>query len=156
MALTIEDGSVVAGANSFANVAYADAYFLTTGMSSWAAATTEDKETALVRAMDYLESQDWVGHIKETLQPLCFPRVIWGQDLIPDKLKKAQCELALRELDVPRSTLPDITRDDFVKTKKVDIITTEYHGNVKPRFQVIRSLLKGLLRRHSNSAWVEF
>ena len=77
MALTKEDGSIVAGANSYADVADADAFQTDRGRAAWLAATTEVKEAALVRATDYIEQRfglKFIGSPLGDVQELAWPR----------------------------------------------------------------------------------
>ena len=77
MAVIKEDGSIVANANSYADVADADAYQDDRGRAAWAAATTEVKEAALVRATEYIEGRfalRFVGEPLGDVQTLSWPR----------------------------------------------------------------------------------
>lgn len=114
MALIIEDGSIVPGANSFATAAelaaYADDYGLTIP------ATEPEQERLLRRAALQMQALSWKGRIVELDQPLAWPRVgvsregsrglIWGRNLdfgeeyevasnvIPAGVKQGQMALA--------------------------------------------------------------
>lgn len=107
MALLVEDGSIVADAESYCSVADADAYFLARGNATWAAiATTELKEIALRKATDYMEQnyrQLWLGYRVDISQSLSWPRsdvVIDGftqpADEVPEEVVRACAELAVR------------------------------------------------------------
>lgn len=77
MALVKEDGSVVAGANSYADEADADAYQTDRGRQAWLDATTEVKEAALVRATDYIDGRwelQFIGEPLGDVQELAWPR----------------------------------------------------------------------------------
>ena len=77
MALIKEDGSIVAGANSYANEADADAYQVDRGRTDWADADTNAKEAALVRATDYIEGRfalSFAGERIGDVQVLSWPR----------------------------------------------------------------------------------
>jgi hypothetical protein len=58
VALIVEDGSIVAGAESYASVAYADIYFANRPSNPnsivWAALTVPQKEGALREATDHM------------------------------------------------------------------------------------------------------
>jgi hypothetical protein len=76
--MIVEDGSIVAGANSLCSIAFADAFLLSINSTGWAVLSTGAKENALVNATLYLESQyigKWNGAIVNTDQPLSHPRV---------------------------------------------------------------------------------
>jgi hypothetical protein len=108
MAFTVEDGTGVAGANAYIEVAYADAYFTDRGVTAWTGDTSA-KQGAIIRATDYIETR-WGDRFKgspeflDPRQPLGFPRhrlydragqLVEG---IPENLKKATAEYALRAL----------------------------------------------------------
>jgi hypothetical protein len=75
MSLIVEDGSIVAGANSFISLADADAYFEVRGNAAWSAADDDAKTAALIRATDYLTRHYvWKGATVKQAQALCWPR----------------------------------------------------------------------------------
>lgn len=54
MTLVVEDGNGLPTANSYADVAFADAYFSTRGVAAWTGSNSL-KEAALIRATDYID-----------------------------------------------------------------------------------------------------
>ena len=78
MAFIVEDGSIVALANSFSDVASADAYFADRNPdSAWNDLGTTEKEDALVRGTDYIDTTyrlRWKGNKRTGDQALTFPR----------------------------------------------------------------------------------
>ena len=107
MTFLAEDGTGLELATSLVDVAFADSYFLDRGIAAWAGVAGV-KESALVRATDYIETR--FGHLffgdkKSTLQALSFPRLNTGLAEIPIPLKRAVCEYAVRSLSV--ILLPD-------------------------------------------------
>lgn len=100
MAFVVEDGTGIAGANSYVAIAYADSYFSSRGVTTWTG-TDSAKETYLIKAFDWLEQQSYLGlRLFPDTQTSSFPRqYIYidnvHQSPIPEKLKYAQCELAL-------------------------------------------------------------
>ena len=114
MALIIEDGTIVDGANSFVTAAelatYADDYGLSIP------AVEADRERLLRRAALQMQALSWKGRIVEIDQPLSWPRVgvsregsrglVWGRNLdfgeeyeaasnvIPAAIKQGQMALA--------------------------------------------------------------
>lgn len=111
--VTVEDGSGLAAADSYVDVAFTDAYLLQYRRgSSWETATTQAKEDALLVAAQYLDAKfgcRWLGSRGSADQGLDWPRkrVILngerldesGTDSIPRDLKRAQSEMALTVLD---------------------------------------------------------
>jgi len=103
MAVTIEDGSIVVGADSFVTVAECRAYAVSRGITL--PVDDDAVEILLRKAADYLNSLEarYQGcrTDTDTGQPLCFPRdpvylygVYVGANTIPESLKTAQCQLA--------------------------------------------------------------
>ena len=105
-------------ANSYADVAFADAYFsqrLNAG--KWASATGLQKEAALITGTRILDqSFDWAGSIVTTDQKLRWPRNgvldrdrrFYSHLKLPLVLKESTCEEALYLLQQDRQILPGI------------------------------------------------
>lgn len=77
MALTKEDGTIVAGANAYANAADADTYQADRGRQAWADAIATVKDAALVRATEYIEGRfalRFAGSPVGDVQTLSWPR----------------------------------------------------------------------------------
>ena len=114
-------------ANSYVDVAYADAYHDLRGNALWAGSDAV-KQAALVRATDYLE-QGYVGRfigIQLTVPGLSWPRYVMPHNIdgIPENLKKATCELALEAFSKPLN--PVTGGDRAVIREKVDVVEVEY------------------------------
>lgn len=99
--LIIEDGTGVAGANSYATVAQLEAYAQLRGLPL--PADEAEKERLLIRAMDYIEAKapDFSGTRYSIEQSLQWPRYgvfVDGHELlyntIPSILIEAQCDIA--------------------------------------------------------------
>ncbi len=109
-----------ADANSFADLAYADAYFANTQReATWLAIGDDNaRERALLDAMLVLEGLDWIGGRSSGDQALSWPRMLlqrgrlqytyfgssmlvdyrgryWPANEVPNQIRNAQCELAL-------------------------------------------------------------
>lgn len=64
MAIVVEDGTIVAGANAYASLLDLDTYHEDRGNTAWVNADDETKEAAMLRATAGLESQyrdRWIG-----------------------------------------------------------------------------------------------
>ena len=99
MAFIVEDGTVVADANSYAAVAYADAYFADRLITDWTG-TDPEKQAALIKGTDYIETMfgaRFKGEPIEENQSLYLPTDYWGE-VVPNDAQKATCEYALRAL----------------------------------------------------------
>ena len=131
MALIIEDGSIVTGANSYISTTNFTAYATARGLT-----ITGDEEQLLIQAMDYIESQSYKG-IKSTRdQALQWPRVgvyvdgyYLDSDTIPQQLINGQCEVAL-SIDAGTGPLADVSRQ--TKREKVDVLEVEYSDSSAP------------------------
>ena len=114
---TVEDGSGLENSNSYVSVSYADDYHEGRNNTAWTdgSVTTASKQAALVRATDYVEKRfgrKFRGWKESSSQALQWPRIdaednsgYLLQD-IPDKLKQAVSEYALRSLSLHELT-PD-------------------------------------------------
>jgi hypothetical protein len=122
MTLVVEDGHGLPTANAYIDVAFADAYFSLRGITAWASAVSADKEIAIVKATDYIDTV-WGWKFLGTKanaktnppdfavdQALEWPRMYQRQDLpiaLPPQLQKACAEYALRALLNATPLLPD-------------------------------------------------
>lgn len=135
MPLIIEDGSIVANAESYASVAAADTYWTNRNDTVWGALTTAAKEAALRQAALYMDkSYRWVGSRVDVDQVMNWPRWIDYRDWnrrryisteIPDVVIKAQCELAY-EAAVNGTLDPTLSRGNVVTQETVGPITVRY------------------------------
>lgn len=107
MALIKEDGTIVTGANSYTDLADANAYFTAKGELGWAG-DDSFKEQNLINAttaIDALYGERYISRIvdEEPSQSLLWPREFTNdrnqrrinEDTIPNALKNAQMEMAL-------------------------------------------------------------
>lgn len=157
MALVIEDGSVVTGANSYVTLAEAQAYAVARGSTS--ASITEVK---LISAMDYLESlrADYQGSKISGDQVLQWPRTgvvvddfAIGDDEIPSCLKAAQCQLAMDASVVsllPTGDRREVTSESYAKGVVAKTYATGLGGSPKPRLTAAEALLAPLLKSAAN------
>lgn len=133
MTITVEDGSLVSGANSYVNLAEARAYVEARGAAL--PVDDGDAEVVILKAMDRLESfsNQFKGYRVERDQPLSWPRsgvVIedwaWGSDEIPRQLLNAQLALIL-EINAGEDPFnPSATTTLPQTRKKVGPIEVEY------------------------------
>jgi len=126
MAVTKEDGTVIANADVYEDVAGADAYWVLHGTpAEWTAATTDAKEVALRYATSYLDSKyRWNSSLVDLDQTLGWPRVAYndsegrcrGGSTMPSELLAATSELALEHV---KGTLTLVTTNNDVEKKKI-------------------------------------
>ena len=120
MALTLikEDGTGKADANAYANAADCDAYH--EGhlyATAWVAATSEQKDAALVMATRLIDAEYQFGGVKATFaQALQWPRAECRSpddedellsNAVPKAVRDATCEQARELLIVDRTAAPD-------------------------------------------------
>lgn len=145
MAIIVEDGTGVAGANSYVTVIE---------FQTWAAARgytiVGNPEQLLIRAMDYIESLDFIGQAALCQeQELSWPRgCVWidgcyfPSNEIPEALKRAQMQTALSidgGID-PLSTLPRL-----VSSVTVGPISVTYEkGSDAPTIRSVSAYLSKL------------
>ena len=153
MTLTVEDGSIVSGADSYAALATVTAYHTARGNSAWDGEDA-DAEPAILRAMDYLEGLPWVGDPYYGYQTLQWPRygvffrgVQWAVDEIPPQVVKALCEAALIEFEEPGALAPALERGGMIESEKVDVLSTTYAKGapVGTAYRKVTQHLRGLL-----------
>lgn len=165
MALIVEDGTVVAGAESYGTVAEGDTYWTTNRFDTtgWTVKGTSEKEKVLREATQYLDANyRWKGTISDTDQVLDWPRVnavddearTIGSSTIPEVLKQALFELA--KLALTGQLVPSPARGGQVKRSKVDVLETEYFSSASAgrTFAFVDSLLGTITtgKRGSGSA----
>jgi hypothetical protein len=152
MALTVEDGTGVAGANSYVSLDEVRAYALDRGATLPQNGPSPDTSgdvavTALtIRAVDYLESRRYKGS-KQFVGNLQWPRIdvnIDGLDLpvgtIPDNLKKAQCQLVIELLTID----PLKSSTSQIKYQKLESIEVGFTKDSSPTMPKVDALLRPL------------
>lgn len=137
MALVIEDGSEVSGANSYASYAELVAYGLLRGVT--VTATQADGEALLMQAMDALYGRPWKGERVTTTQSLEWPRTgvyrdgqLLAYDEIPRELSYGQLSLAIAAIDNTLMGVAAATDKGSVIEERVEgAITVKYANSGK-------------------------
>lgn len=133
----VEDGTGLATAESYISVTDASTYHTARGNAAWAALASDTvREQCLRKATDYMVSvyrDRWQGlRTYADTQALCWPRydvviegVFLAEDSIPDTIKRACAELALK------SATEDLMPDEEQKTisETVGNISVTYDNN---------------------------
>jgi hypothetical protein len=164
--ITVEDGTGLAGANSYVSAADADIYHSNRGRSSWGLLTADAKATALIAGTQFIDSiYNWIGSRRSKTQGLKWPRIQglddsgnaillvdrdgFDIDAVPQAVVDACAEAAFLSLtdDLFQDTDP---RGKIVR-KKTDVLETEYQpdsAQLKPApptiFGALNAILKGL------------
>lgn len=168
--IVVETGSVIDGANSYANLDTLEKYHEARGNTDWTDADEDVRSSALLRAMDYIESLSWEGNPSSGsvgasgYQPLNWPRsgvvvqgAEWPDDEIPPQLVKALAEAALAELRDPDCLAPEMEHGGMVESFTLEnVFTTEYSSGAPAgtTFMKIMQHLKGFVRGDSTSSGI--
>jgi hypothetical protein len=151
MPFVVEDGSGLPDATSYASTDFFDNYTDDRGY----AVGTGDTEQALIRATQVLDAtyaRRFTGtRTNGREQALEWPRSgatdIAGNaipdDEIPIEILEATAELALREVTVPGSTMPDLARGGSIRSLRAGSVAIEYGANASST--TIFSLINGIL-----------
>lgn len=107
MALTVEDGTGLSDANVYTSLAFDDAYHDDRGNTKWEDASVADRESAKIRATDYIDKRWGVwfkGRKSSSTQARQWPRISavdnngYVLSGVPVLLQWASAEYALRAL----------------------------------------------------------
>lgn len=157
MTIVVEDGTIVANADSYLSVADADTYFTGHGNpSEWSGLTTAEKEASLKYATKKLDQLfKWYGNIEDTTQVLGWPRTafydsegrtIGGTGIMPQALLDATAEMAL-----------EYSQDDFVASstnvarERIGSSEVQYAGNASTKsYTYVTALVSELGVRKSS------
>jgi hypothetical protein len=131
MALVIEDGTARPDSNSYATVTELRAY---AALRSATVPTKDaDCEVLLIKAMDSIESKDFVGDKRTRAQALQWPRVgAWVENWpidstqIPRQLIQAQCALAVEAQTLDLLPTTEANAPGPVVQETIGPITTAY------------------------------
>lgn len=153
--IIVEDGSIVAGANSYVSIADARIYAANRGVQL--PANDDDVAAMLIKATDYLEAQGcrFKGRKVDCDQPLQWPRKgvylccdPYPSDRIPKDLIAAQVKLAMAASE-GIVLQPNYSAADMVIEETVDVITTKYADptslGYETTFTGVQALLSSLV-----------
>ena len=158
--LIVENGTGLTNANSYASVAEFKTYATDRGLTESLALSDAVIESSLIKASDYLEANyydAWKGTPTNIGQSLAWPRdgvyidgVLLADNVIPQKLKNANIELAIRA-GAGSELLPD--EGQRVKREKVDVLEVEYNENysAEPKYPLISRMLAPFLESNQGS-----
>ena len=138
-----------ATADSYATIIEADAYHVKFNNTSWATLDTVSKEAALRVGVRYVDGYQYSGQVATATQALQWPRIdayrncyVLPYTTIPQGIKDAQCEAALRQSQ--GLLLTDLSAGS-VTEETVGSITVKYANGTNDgvtSFPMIDSLLK--------------
>jgi hypothetical protein len=169
MALIVEDGSIVTGAESYCSVAFATQYHSDRGNASWALLTNAVMEQSLRKATDYAEQvyrTRWQGYRTSATQALSWPRAfvylepfilgavgsypyLVADNIVPTQVKNACAELALKA--TTETLLADTTQQ--VVSETIGPISTTYDkfSPQAKRFAAVDAMLAPFFGKSSNA-----
>lgn len=161
MALVIEDGTAKADSQSYATVAELRAYATLRSASVPATGAAGDTacEVLLIKAMDYLEAQNFVGCKLSPAQALQWPRADAYVDEwpipyneIPRQLVQAQCALAIEAQTIDLLPTTKANAPGAKISETIGPISTSWAnpGSVRrtPAVAKADALLRCLLKRN--------
>jgi len=123
--------TIIVGTNSYVTVAELETYASDRGITI----TASDKTVLLIKAMDYIETRNYISYKTVSTQALEFPRYLcsmysydceYDNDEVPDDIKKAQIVAALL---IDEGNELQATTTQTVKREKVDVLEVEYMDN---------------------------
>lgn len=170
--LIIENGSIVAGANSYAAVSDADTYFANRNNQIWAELDpTLIKPSCLIQAWDYMLQSyrtKWQGFRVSILQTGDWPRFevmnygapgqygpapyYYPPTVVPQEIVNAQIELALRASQSPLT--PDI--DPITASVQLGTLKIVYDNDYAPivTFRAVDLLLNPFFKNFGLSTGI--
>lgn len=126
--IIVEDGSIVANANSYVSEAELTTYATDRGVT-----LTTSADVLIIQAMDYIEVQSYKGARVSSTQELSWPRsgvyvdgVLIASNEIPKDLKLAQMATCL---SINAGFNPLAVVDRATKREKLDVMEIEYQEN---------------------------
>ena len=147
--------TLVVGTNTFVALMDADTYHSDRGNSAWASASETDRQTALIKATDYINNHyRWKGVKTESDQGLAWPRTgafdsdgyEIDTDVIPEEVERATSEMALliiggENLSAKRE------RGGHIKRETVGALETEYMDGApgSDKYPSVDRLVAGLV-----------
>ena len=136
--IIVEDGSIVANANSYVSEAELSTYAADRGIT-----LSGTPNQLIIKSMDYTESRNFIGDKYTQGQSLQWPRdnayidgFEVGTDTIPQELKNAQLATAI---SIDAGVDPSATIERATKREKLDVLEVEYQDNAAS-FEIIRSI----------------
>lgn len=148
--LIVEDGTRPIGANTYASIADADAYWSDRANEAWDAATDDEKSSALIQATDYLNGLSWTGR-KVAIRTMAWPRVDvkvdgyeLGSDEIPEEVVQACCYMAG---EIIGGATPLAATDRPLTKLTAGAVSMEWDAasSQAPQYPALKSILRGYI-----------
>lgn len=159
--LILEDGSMPEGANAYATVTMCDTWQSIRNSEKWPPAPEDGedpnlaaKESALIRAADYLNGLNWRGKRADGGRLMAWPRVDTvtvdgysvAENTVPEAVKAANCYLAGLAFG-KKDLQPVLERGGRVQTEKIGSLQTTYFDDSQNRdiYTALADLLSNLV-----------
>lgn len=148
--LIVEDGTRPTGANTYASLADANAYWADRANDTWADATDDEKAAALIQATDYLNGLSWTGR-KVAIRTMAWPRIdvevdgrSVGSDEIPNEVVQACCYMAV---EIIGGATPLAATDRPLTKLTAGAVSMEWDAASPqaPQYPAIKSILRGYI-----------
>lgn len=150
--------TVVVGTDVYLSIADADTYWSARNNSVWSAASTAEKEKALIEATQYIDGAFQFIGTQDPDNVLAWPRfdvyiregnfagLSYDSNTIPPQIENACAELALEALS--NRLIAVEPRGGMIKREKVDVIEVEYsdYAPAGKTYSFAAMILKPLLR----------
>lgn len=156
MAVIVETGAIVAGANAYISAESADTYHADRGITLWATLSTNEKEQAIIRAADYIERQyasRFKGDRVIADQAMSWPRVgafIYGaliaSNAVPSQMAAVNAELAFIAASGSLYAVVDAQSVESVTVGPISRKLSAPRNGGQKRFAVVDNLLRDLVR----------
>lgn len=157
MAIVVEDGSVVTGANAYVSRADVIAYAAARGVTL---ADSTATDAYILTATDYLESlaEQFKGERYSRDQSLCWPRYgvsiegyDWSEDEIPRQLVAAQCALVVEISEGADPFNVEAVQGPIIEESVVGAVSVKYASATASKVRKdtsSRALIALLLKRN--------
>ena len=149
--LTVEDGTRPTGANTYAALADANAYWADRGNATWADATDDEKAAALIQATDYLNGLSWATGTPVG-DDMAWPRTgavspsggLFSMSMVPNAVVQATCYMAG---EIIGGATPLAATDRPLTKLTAGAVSMEWDAasSQAPQYPALKSILRGYI-----------
>ena len=149
--LTVEDGTRPTGANTYASLADANAYWADRGNATWTDATDDEKSEALIKATAYINGLSWATGTPVG-DDMAWPRSgavapsggCFSMSMVPKAVVNATCYMAG---EILAGNDPLAMQDRPALEINAGAVGVKFDPNapIAPQFPAVRSILRGFL-----------
>ena len=149
--LTVEDGTRPTGANTYASLADANAYWADRGNATWEDATDDEKSSALIQATDYLNGMSWATGTPVG-DDMAWPRTgavspsggLFSMSMVPNAVVQATCYMAG---EIVSGATPLAATDRPLTKLTAGAVSMEWvaASSQAPQYPALKSILRGYI-----------